>query len=647
MIGQHNKKLRERCLAVKRSGMLLAAGMGLCLLAGTILSQETPRLLEIKGFKVTENYEPPHELQLKTVLEGDRAQPQEGGRTAITQARIQTFSEKGEPELVLEAPQCMYDSGQHTVNSSGPLRVRTADGKFFTEGEGFLWQQGESSLLISNKVHTTVKSANLQTGSTNSGGFMEQRIAQDIDVVADHFKYTQKNGEGVYRDNVRATGTNLTLTSGLLTVNVPVKERRLQTLVAEENAVFDYTNVNHIHTVGQRAVYTADTGTIRVTGEPSWSAEQRKGGGNELLLEPSNSLFRVTGDAWLEMPAKGAGASTFLPRTPSPQRTSAQNESNAVVRIQSGNYDLRTNSALFTQSVKLSERSGDVVKGTMDCGQLALAFVGTNELQSMVAQHAVVIAQGETFLKGEQAVYAGSNGLMDLTGHPEWHAGLREGKGQRITLDTRQNRMLVRTNASMRLPASELTPQTVTGLGLKGKKNENPAESSMAMQAGGTNDFAEIYSEEYVLQETNAVFKGGVYITHTNTHWECETLTAQFPPEGGRVERIVAEQDVSFDLVSEQGQKVHGTGDRAVYTFLVSKGITNNLVRLTGAPAVLRTTNVVVTNKLLLLDLGKDTLNAPGNFKVQAVVAEADTNHFQLPKHTLFRSKKWKEPTQQ
>jgi len=41
--------------------------------------------------------------------------------------------------------------------------MKTADGQFFTEGEGFLWRQNESILTISNRVHTVIRL--VQTGA--------------------------------------------------------------------------------------------------------------------------------------------------------------------------------------------------------------------------------------------------------------------------------------------------------------------------------------------------------------------------------------------------------------------------------------------------------------------------------------------------
>src|SRR5436190_21371318 len=114
------------------------------------------RVVEGKNLKFPEYFEPPHETQLKSLLEGARVQPQASGFYLITEAKLQTYREDGVPEMVVTAPQCLYDSGPHWISSAGPLRVQTAAGSFSIEGEGFLYRQTNSDLFISNRVHTIV-----------------------------------------------------------------------------------------------------------------------------------------------------------------------------------------------------------------------------------------------------------------------------------------------------------------------------------------------------------------------------------------------------------------------------------------------------------------------------------------------------------
>jgi hypothetical protein len=115
---------------------------------------------EATDFKVhLEDYEPPNETQVKTLLEGARAQllPASGGRILFTDAKLSSFATNGALQRFAETPECVFDSVRKTISSAGILHVQTADRKLFLQGEGFLLQVTNTSLIISNKVHTIIR----------------------------------------------------------------------------------------------------------------------------------------------------------------------------------------------------------------------------------------------------------------------------------------------------------------------------------------------------------------------------------------------------------------------------------------------------------------------------------------------------------
>ena len=114
--------------------------------------------MEASDFKFQwENYPPPNEGQVKTMLEGAKASAQSAGLIMITEARLKTFSTNGTLEMLAQTPKCMLDSVQKTVSSSNALQIQSTDGRFLLEGEGFLLQQTNSHLIISNRVHTVLR----------------------------------------------------------------------------------------------------------------------------------------------------------------------------------------------------------------------------------------------------------------------------------------------------------------------------------------------------------------------------------------------------------------------------------------------------------------------------------------------------------
>src|SRR5436190_7847324 len=152
---------------------------------------------KLSNFSVTPGwYEPPHEKQMKSLLQGSEAQPTPDGKYLIRSAKLQTFRPTGETELIVEAPDCLYDPAKHSATSPSRLKVQTADRLFSIEGEGFLWQQTNSLLFISNKVHTLADPALLSktNAEPKQAGKTPDRDAPGIEIFSDEFNYDGNSG---------------------------------------------------------------------------------------------------------------------------------------------------------------------------------------------------------------------------------------------------------------------------------------------------------------------------------------------------------------------------------------------------------------------------------------------------------------------
>jgi lipopolysaccharide export system protein LptA len=619
-MNQRNQACLRPALVVLALGLVMFAWPG-----------RTQPVVGGQGFKFTEYYDPPHETQLKSLLEGARAQRLPDGRIQVADAKYRTYRVTGEGEMTVEAPECFYNSGQRSISSSGPLHVQTADEKFSIDGVGFLWQQTNSTLLVSNRVHTIIHPEQLgpQTTTATTNVAAEQtppkaKQASGIDVFSDQFEYAQNSGLGVYQGNVRVAGTNLNSTAGKMTLLLSTADSRLQTLEAEENVIIDYEK---IHATAGRALYSADTGLIQLTNQPTWRLEQRDGSGDELIFDQTNRIFRANGHAKLKMPAQNMGASGLLSGPGSVSSNSAP-ITNHFVEVLCDNYELQTNLAVFRQDVRVSDRLADQLQGEMSCALLTLTFSGTNEFQKMLAEHQVVIAQQDKQFTAEKAEYSGTNGVLDLTGNPAWRAGPREGKGDLVRVHLAREEMLVSGHAVMKLPAAELGQSAFTALG-----KTKPGESKAT-----TNEFAEVYSQQYFLTPESALFQGGVRIEHPQMKWNCQEITMLSLPELGKAGRIViAEPGVVFDFTDDQGRSFHGTGEKAVYTHRITATLTNDIMELTGNPAMLEATNLVGRNKVITLDLASHKLTARGRYKLWAAAPESAPTTFRPPKIGLTK----------
>jgi len=149
------------CKTLFRLGPALAglalAGGALFLAGPHALRAADNPVKNASDFSSVEYYDPPNQMQIKSRLGGTEAIPQPDGRVLVRQLKLETFGTNGEPQYVVEAPECLYDQLKNTANSAGPLAVRQADGRVSQTGVGFWWQGTEQFLTISNQARTEIK----------------------------------------------------------------------------------------------------------------------------------------------------------------------------------------------------------------------------------------------------------------------------------------------------------------------------------------------------------------------------------------------------------------------------------------------------------------------------------------------------------
>ena len=154
--------LSPAALHVSRVTQILIAG-GILLLAAIKIPAQSNIVSHANDFTSVEYYPPPNQQQMKSRLSGAEAQPLSGGLLAIKELKLEMFKPNGDPEIIVNAPNCIYNQFDGTASSPGRLEVQTGEGRIRIEGEGFSWRQSDSSLTISNQVRTVIK-----TGSDQS-----------------------------------------------------------------------------------------------------------------------------------------------------------------------------------------------------------------------------------------------------------------------------------------------------------------------------------------------------------------------------------------------------------------------------------------------------------------------------------------------
>jgi len=103
-------------------------------------------------------YEPPNEQHVEMRLSGSEMSPLPGvALYNVKKLKIERFGLDGRLVAVAQSPDCVYAPLDGVASSPGHLDLLLGEGKIHLQGEGFLWQQNEQSLVVSNQVRTVIK----------------------------------------------------------------------------------------------------------------------------------------------------------------------------------------------------------------------------------------------------------------------------------------------------------------------------------------------------------------------------------------------------------------------------------------------------------------------------------------------------------
>jgi hypothetical protein len=157
-----------------KTGMAQAvvAGVAILLAAAAAIRGQTNSSATDPGFSLVAYYPTPYQRQMKSRLSGTKVLPQAANWSvmAIQQFKLETFAEDGKTLFMITGPDCVYDTVNGVASSPGHLQLQSGDGNIFTEGDGFLWQQADSCLMISNSVWTEIKGTPILPGAAGATG---------------------------------------------------------------------------------------------------------------------------------------------------------------------------------------------------------------------------------------------------------------------------------------------------------------------------------------------------------------------------------------------------------------------------------------------------------------------------------------------
>jgi hypothetical protein len=154
------RKLKTAKTDLRRALLLMGASLAaasFCL--AHLHAQTLPPGADASDFSSVQYFDAPNQQQVKSEISGAEAEPIEGGLLLIKQAKLERYEVNGQAQFIVTAPECVYNPMNGEAHSPGEVHMRTGDDGLRIEGQGFLWRQSESYLIISNHVQTIIEKA--------------------------------------------------------------------------------------------------------------------------------------------------------------------------------------------------------------------------------------------------------------------------------------------------------------------------------------------------------------------------------------------------------------------------------------------------------------------------------------------------------
>jgi len=359
---------------------------------------------------------------LEYVLSGDSWSNITERDILVAPFQLKSFQRSGQVQLIAQAPNCHVDKPGHRGWDSGHLQVFTPTTNVWMQGEGFLFIETNHLLYLSNKVETRIlrsllKTTMAETGATNAPGEADRVLK----ILSSEGQFNYESNFAVYHGRVHVMDVQLDLTSDWLTIHFTTNGA-VQTILAEGRVVMTTTNSGQ--TTSERAFYYTTNGNemVELTGHATWRNGDEQAAAGQFIYDRTHRFLTGIGSVLVCWPNATPGAEER--RTGAPPRA--------------GPRGFRELSADFA-TLQMPPTNGPV--------------------EAMHAMGNVVIVNQADASRatGEQADYARTNDLFELTGHPAWGTDRMEIKGRVLTADLTNNVYHARGGSHIRLKVESAT----------------------------------------------------------------------------------------------------------------------------------------------------------------------------------------------
>jgi lipopolysaccharide export system protein LptA len=542
-------------LKAKTSVAFLTCGAAL---AGVWLgarAQAQPSLGTAENFTTSEYFDAPNEKQIKSLITGAEAQPQPGGRYLLKQLKLETFRVTGEGEIVIEAPECLYDSVARTAGSGGRLQIQSGDGRFSVAGEGFLWQEREGRLTISNRVRSVI-----QRTTTNA----VTEATAPLVITSRWFSFEATNHCAAFHEEVHGDDPEMEFTCGQLAVRAGPGGRSFEVIEAGQSPVIT-GKADGRRVTADRAVYTRADERAELVSNVSWQQGRHSGRADRAVVLRLEKDFSAEGHVAMKLPRELLGAGgLLLSGSNAPVATADTNA--PLLDLFADRFHSRSNLLVAEGAVRLMD-----VTNRLSCDKLTMqSATASAPDESAMAEGNVVVERGGGSLRAARAVYAKSDATIVFTGEPQWTQAQMEGRAERVTIHSETGEIHAENRVTVKLAVRDQRASFLTFFPAVADTNSAPQE-------------IEVRAREFTAKERRVIFLGDVRahqlpVSGSEPRLQCDELEVKFAATGPKAESLQARNNVVY----RQGLP-GSTNGPAMYRQLSTRTLTARSDPATGA----------------------------------------------------------------
>ena len=467
-------------------------------------------------------FDPPNENQAQSLITGAEARPQPGGRYLIKTLKIETFLKNGQREFIIEAPECLYDVANRLASSPGPLHVQSGDGRFSVEGVGFLWQQSQGGLTISNQIRAVLRRAVTNTPPV-----------APLVITSRWLTFDATNHLAVFHDEVHGDDPDMSFSCGQLAVHGTPDRGSFEVLEAEQSPEI-IGKPDDRRATADRMIYTHADERAQLIGNATWQRGRESGRADQTVVYRLENSFFADGHVAIKLPRESLGAGgMLLSGTNAPVTATATNSS--LVDLFSDHFQTRSNFTVAEGAVRLVDATNRLF-----CDKLTVQSATTNAPEEKaIAEGNVVAEKGDGSLRAARAVYTKSDAAVVFTGDPRWTQTQMEGRAERVTIHSGTGEVHAENQVDVKVTLAAQGTSSLTFFPGPVSTNHGPR-------------VIEILAQEFTSENRLATFGGAVHaheipITGAESRLQSDWLEVQLAADSQQVERITASNHVVFE----------------------------------------------------------------------------------------------------